>query len=195
MATPVYVRRSGKVRAILEVNKEWLSFMRPADRNNLLRSSALRAVYDWRYTMARTRFETSVRGAPFGYQGKSKTPMIATGKMRNEVLNKGKPVARAKTDATGTQQLTITYASVYGHIVGKEIARVMKILPEKENQFVADRMAFHISNEKGKLQAVQTGRKSPPRFSLKATADQRRRFRTTIKTAGAVRLRQRKAKP
>ena len=149
---------NGPVRAVLTANQAWLDLMVASERNALLRRCALRALYDWRRTRLISRFTPIVNRAPYNYANASRTPLVKTGEMRKEVLNESRGETRAKRNGAGTQEVTAILRTRYGHIVGTEIARVMKVMPPSDVQFFADRFAIYVATEQGQTVITQAGK-------------------------------------
>jgi hypothetical protein len=147
----------GGLRAVLSANREWLVLLRARERNAVLRRCALRALYDWRNKKLVRLFTIAVNSAPYNYGHPSNTPLVHTGKMRNLVLNQGRGEARAKTDATGTQQVSAQLRAYFGHPVDAEIARVTKIIPPQDVEYYIERFQTHLKAEFSGLQVVPTG--------------------------------------
>ncbi len=188
--------QKGPLRCWLDANQEWLQTMRPSERNALLRAAAIRAVMDLRHARLKALFTDAVLKPPFNYTKDMLTPLLASGKMRNLVLNGSKPYATAKTDASGTQMVRVVLRMDYGHIVGPEIAAVMKIVPDEWVQFVCDRFAIYINIERAKMVSSSTssfalqgnhfGLQHHDRLRL--DRNQRTRFQSIRANAAAIRL-------
>ena len=180
---------NGPVRAVLTANQAWLDLMRSSERNALLRRCALRALYDWRRTRLIQRFTPVVNHAPYNYANASRSPLVKTGEMRNEVLNESRGETRAKRNGAGTQQVTAVLRTHYGHIVGSEIARVMKVMPPSDTQFFADRFAVYVATEQGQTVITQAGKVitgsvvgAQPKGKLRVALNTGQRRRLGVKT-------------
>ncbi len=194
--TRIATAERGPLRCWLDVNQHWLQTMRASDRNALLRAAAIRAVLDLRHARLKALFTDAVLKPPFNYTKDTITPLLASGKMRNLVLNGSKPYATAKTDATGTQMVRVVLRMDYGHIVGPEIAAVMKIVPPEWVHFVCERFAIYINVERAKMVSSSSstfamhgkhfGRQHHDRLRL--DRNQRTRFQTIRANAAAIRL-------
>lgn len=194
--TIVATSQRGSLRCWLDANSEWTRLMRASDRNALFRAAATRAVMDLRHARMKVLFTQGVTRPPFNYDLDKLTPLVASGKMRNLVLNGSKPYATAKTDKSGTQQVRVVLRMDYGHVVGKEIAAVMKIVPPEWVQFVCERFAIYVNTERAKLiskssssftmQGDHFGLKHHDRLRL--NRGQKTRFQTIRANAAAIRL-------
>lgn len=160
---------NGPIRAVLEMEEEKLNQFRPRERNALLARCLERAMKLWRGLFVKVRFSKSVLGDPFDYKLDSKTPLMDSGTMAR-VIYGGQVIARSPGgNVKGTVTLPL------GHPVRKEIARVLKVVPAPEVQFVADRFAEFVATGLKESDVIPNRRPEiQPRRRL--TVKQRRAF-------------------
>lgn len=184
---------NGPMRAVLTANQEWMDLMVASERNALLRRCAVRALNDWRYTRLAKYFTNAVHQAPFNYAAGRSSHLVSSGQMRHLVINQGRAEARAKTDSSGTQQVTAILRVRYGHPVSKEIARVLRVIPPADVQYFADRFAKYVADEKGQTSAGTSTQENGASKTRKGVTkrvrlgrDQRRRLGVKSRKKGVI---------